>query len=89
MVPGLATSQPVRQFYIPAGQLFTAKEIQPGQYDLRYQVLSSGARFKAEAFSLAEVATEDGVRYQRMEMTLYKVKDGKMRTTPISETEFE
>ena len=79
----------VRHFYIPGGQSFTAKGMRPGEYDVRYQVLASGARLRTESFALTEVETEKGVRYKSMRMTLYKVKDGNMRTSPISEVEFE
>jgi hypothetical protein len=84
-----ARPQPIRHFYIPGGQSFTAKGVRPGQYDVRYQSLSSGARMKTESFELTEVQTDDGIRYHRMRMTLYRVRDGNMQTTEISEDDFE
>jgi hypothetical protein len=79
----------VRHFFIPGGQSFTAKGMRPGQYDVRYQSLSSGALQKTESFDLTEVDTAEGTQYKTMRMTLYKVRDGNMRTTSISEDEFE
>jgi hypothetical protein len=79
----------VRQIFIPGGQTFTTKRVRPGKYDVRYQSLASGVILKTESFDLTEVETSEGTRYKSMRMTLYKVRDGNMQTTSISEDEFE
>jgi hypothetical protein len=70
-----AMAHPVRQFYIPAG-------------DIRYRDLNSGGLSRSQAFDLEEIVTDSGKRFSRVTMTLYKVQDGNMQTYALSETEF-
>ena len=79
---------PVRHFFIPAGSTFTVKTVRPGDYDVRYKDLKTGALFKTQPFTLSEARTEEGVRFKSMTMTLYKVRDGNMQTFPIDESAF-
>ena len=82
-------ARPVRYIYIPAGSMFTAKGVAPGDYDVRYQNLDTGSMYKTESFLLSEVRSESGVRYRSVTMTLYKVRDGNMQTSPITDEEFK
>jgi hypothetical protein len=82
------TLYPVRQFYIPAHDTFTLLEVRQGTYDVRYRDLSSGGLSKSEPFTLEEIGTETGTRYSNLTMTLYKVRNGNMKTFPIAEGEF-
>jgi curved DNA-binding protein CbpA len=79
---------PARQFFVPAHSQFTVEDMVAGNYDVRYQDLSSGLRFRSESFVLHEIIEEDGVRFSNVSMTLYKVRDGKMQTYPLDEDAF-
>lgn len=83
-----ALTQPVRHIFIPSGATFTAKGVEPGEYDLRYKNLKTGSLYKTDSFALSEAQTESGVQYHTITMTLYKVRGGNMRTYPIIEDEF-
>jgi hypothetical protein len=78
----------VRHIFIPAGEMFTAKGVRSGSYDVRYQILDTGGLFKTEKFTLTEDRTDSGVDYSTVRLTLYKVRDGNMKTVPISEGAF-
>ncbi|MBM4428681.1 MAG: J domain-containing protein, partial [Chloroflexi bacterium] len=82
------SAYPVRVFFIPAYKSFTISKINAGSYDLRYRDLSSGALFRTESFQINEESNEQGVRYTRMTLTIYKLPSGNMQTTPISEDQF-
>ncbi len=77
-----------RQFFIPAHGQFTVNKVRPGNYDIRYRDLDSGALAKSETFTLQQKTTPDGIQYGNVTMTLYKVHDGNMRTYTISEADF-
>lgn len=79
---------PVRQLYIPAHGSFTLKKVTAGSYDVRYRDLSSGGLSRSEAVTLSEVHTDEGVRFSNVTMTLYKVKNGNMKTFGLAEAEF-
>lgn len=79
---------PVRQFFIPAFGSFTLDKVTAGNYDIRYRDLGSGGLSRSEAFNLQELPTYDGVQYSNITMTLYKVRNGNMRTYGLSEAEF-
>lgn len=83
-----AQAYPVRQFYIPAFASFTLKKVTAGSYDIRYRDLVTGGLSRSEAITLSEVHTDEGAQYSNMTMTLYKVKNGNMKTYGLSETEF-
>jgi curved DNA-binding protein CbpA len=85
-----AQFQVVRVFFIKAGGRFTVRNVLPGNYDVRYRNLDSGALLKSEAFDLVEEQQDDGrTRFSNIEMTLFKVLHGNMKTYPISEEEFD
>ena len=83
-----ATAHPVRTFFIPAGGTFRANKMKAGNYDVRYRDLNTGRLSRSEAFSLEETATSDGRRFSNLTMTLYKVRDGNMKTFGLPEGEF-
>lgn len=79
---------PVRQFYIPAHSKFTVNKVRAGSYDVRYRDLNSGGLSRAESFNLEETAIERGTQFSNYTMTLYKVRNGNMKTYGLSEAEF-
>ena len=79
---------PVRHLFIPKGESIKTSNLRPGQYDVRYQDLSTGSLVKTQSFELTEVRETDSVRFSEISMTLYKVRDGNMQTQQISESEF-
>jgi hypothetical protein len=85
---GGTKSYPVRTFYIPPHGAFTVKNVAPGEYDIRYKNLVSGGLAKSEQFNLEEIPTETGRQYSNLTMTLYKVRDGNMKTYDLSDDEF-
>ena len=81
--------QPVRVFFIRKGDKFTATNIKPGSYDVRYRDLNYGGLSRTDTFNLEESKDFDGrTRFKRMTMTLYKVPGGNMKIHPLSEQEF-
>lgn len=79
---------PVRHFYIGAHDSFTVKQVKAGSYDVRYRDLESGRLSRSEAFRLEETQIPDGTRYSNMTLTLYKVRNGNMKTFDLGENEF-
>jgi hypothetical protein len=81
--------QPVRVFFIRKGEKFTAENIKPGNYDLRYRDLNHGGLFRTENLSFEEYKTFDGpTNFTKMSLTLYKTPKGKMKISPLLEQEF-
>ncbi len=78
----------VRSIYIAPRDKFTMNNIRAGNYDVRYRDIESGSLLKSESFQLKEIHQEDGIQYSNISMTLYKVYNGNMQTTEISEEEF-
>ena len=82
---------PVRAFYIRQGEEFTAENITPGLYEVRYIELyendapAQGA--KSEQFHLEQRQTYGGTQYSEISLTLYKVRNGNMQTTSIAADE--
>ena len=78
---------PVRAFYISQGDKFTADNLSPGWYQVRYIELydndfpSTGA--KSENFELEQTNTYNGIQYSQMTLTLYKVRNGNTYTSSI------
>jgi hypothetical protein len=81
--------QPVRVFFIRKGEKFTADNIKPGSYDIRYRDLNHGGLSRTDNFNLEEYKTFEGVtRFKKVMLTLYKVPGGTMKIHPIAENEF-
>lgn len=81
-------ARPVRIFYIPGRQRFTMNQIAPGNYDIRYRDLDTGALARSGPFLMEERRTAKGIEYSSMEMTLYRVRNGNMQTFELAEDEF-
>lgn len=79
---------PIRSIFIPANSHFTISSVRPGEFDVRYRDFNSGRLSRTEPFVLTQNETSEGIHYQTITMTLYKVRDGNMQTFPIDETEF-
>ena len=84
----LGQAYPVRTFFISAGDKFVVEDVSPGQYDVRYLDRESGSIAKSTTFNLNQWDTFDGIQYDTIEMTLYQVAGGNMRTTRIPISEF-
>jgi curved DNA-binding protein CbpA len=78
----------VRSIYIAPRDKFTMNNVRAGNYDIRYRDIESGSLLKSESFQLKEINLGDSIQYSNISMTLYKVYDGNMKTTEISEEEF-
>ena len=85
---GNGQPQAVRHFFIPAGGRFIMRNVTAGNYDIRYKDLSDGQIAKSESFEVQEIDDGTGTQFSNITMTLYKVANGNMQTTPISENEF-
>ena len=81
-------AHPVCFFFIPAHSRFTVEKVTAGTYDVRYRDLSQGSLARSEEFSVKEPETLDGTRYNNITMTLYKIRNGNMRTFNLAEDEF-
>jgi hypothetical protein len=80
---------PIRVVFIKAHESFTIKEITAGNYAIKYLNLDEGSRSLSEPFELKEDKTEDGIiHYTNIRITLYKVQNGNMHSTPIAESDF-
>jgi len=89
----------VRNFYVPAGNAFTAENVPAGTYVLRVALgkdwNDSEKRFnyrksfeETEPFDLTEAKVEGGIEFSRMTITLHKVVNGNFHSHPISEDQF-
>jgi hypothetical protein len=85
------TGRPVRVFFVRAHESFTAKEITPGKYDVRYRDLDSGGFAKTDEFEFVERKEKESesIKYSDLVMTLYKVANGNMHTEDIPAESFE
>lgn len=82
------SASPIRTFFIPAGDSFTAKNISPGHYEVRYVSRHHPGASKSEEFSLEEVDTGSGTEYSQVSLTLYAIQGGNMRMQPIPDDQF-
>lgn len=78
-----------RNFYVKFGEKFTAKSLAPGTYAMRYRFVGSDDTFEADKpFLLSETTTESGRRFSNVTVTLYKVRDGNMKTKKVPSEDF-
>ena len=79
--------RPVRAFTIAEGDKFTAYDLSPGTYEVRYKELyeNDAPPFgsKSEPTTLEQHETYSGTSYSVVELTLYKVVNGNTTTTRI------
>lgn len=78
-----------RAFSIRGGDKFTSQNLLPGEYEVRYKMLSSNQKYKTQTITLHQIEEENSTKYSRVEITLYKVINGNMQTYPISDADFE
>lgn len=79
----------IRQIYIKVGESFTAKELAPGNYVLRYRFIGSKNTFEADKlFGLQETATDAGTRYSNVTVTLFKVANGNIKVKQVADSLF-
>ena len=84
----MGRKEPVRAFFIRQGEQFTAQNLTPGTYEVRYielydnDVAPQGS--KSERFQLEQIERSYGVEYSQISLTLYRVRNGNMTTTKIS-----
>lgn len=78
----------VRVFFIRAGSRFAVRNIPAGTYDIRYQNLNTGYLSKSESFTLTEQNEAESVRASSIEITLYSVPRGSMKTYLINKEDF-
>lgn len=78
---------PVRAFYIDSGDEFTAEDLDPGTYEVRYIELYDNdvpaEVAKSTLFVLEQYETTYGINYSQYTLTLYKVRNGNTTTTSI------
>jgi hypothetical protein len=80
---------PVRQFFIPAFDSFTARKVTAGSYDVRYADLDSGDLLRSQPFTVEQTPIEGGTQYSTITMTLYKVANGNLHTYPLAPDDFD
>lgn len=85
---GAMDSSTVREFFIPAFSSFRVESVAPGEYDVRYRDLTSGALARSEGFTLKQRRTSNSVEFSNLTLTLYKVANGNMQTYGLRESEF-
>ena len=84
------TPRPIRCFIIKEGEKFTAKNITPGNYDVRFKYLYEEQDAKAGAKSQPVKIEEkpspfgDGIQYTSYSLTLFTVRNGNTRMDEIS-----
>jgi hypothetical protein len=79
----------VRQIYIKAGEKFTAPELAPGRYVLRYRFIGSSDTYEAEKiFVLEESSDSQGIKYSNVSVTLFTVTNGNMKVKRVPDKNF-
>lgn len=78
----------LRHVYIPLGSKFTMTSVAAGTYDIRYRALDNGSIAKSEPLTLQQIEDSEGTRFSVVRLTLYRVADGNMSFTPLSEDKF-
>jgi hypothetical protein len=78
-----------RSIYVKAGEKFTARGLPPGNYVFRYRFVGSTKTYEADRlFPLEEITTVDGTRYSNVTVTLFRVSDGNLQTSEVSDDKF-
>lgn len=87
----LNNATPVRAFTIHQGEKFTADNLTPGRYEVRYKYLYENIEAttgsKSETIPLTQRNTASGAEYETVSLTLYKVSNGNTKTYSIPATE--
>ena len=78
-----------RQIYIKTGEKFTAKDLAPGRYVLRYRFIGRSDTYEAEKiFSLEESTDSQGITYSNVSVTLFTVTNGNMKVKRVPAENF-
>ena len=93
---GVPQPMPVRVIFLKAKEQLKMETIDAGQYDLRYQDLDSGSRFRSDIFQLKErhekIEQADRTLYKsetsNAVITLYVTVDGTVHFKEIGPDEF-
>ena len=85
----LNVNLPVRAFFVNKREKFTAEQLNPGRYEVRYRTLYEDdyipkGGFKSEPFDMEQIENDDGIMYSDIKLTLYKVTNGNTKITTIS-----
>ena len=79
----------VRQIYIKIGERFTAKDLAPGRYVLRYRFIGSSDTYEADkVFALEEIRDSQGITYSNVSVTLFTVTNGNMKVKRVPNEKF-
>lgn len=79
----------IRQIYIKTGEKFTAKNLAPERYVLRYRFIGSEDTFEADKiFTLQEVSTDEGTLFSNVSVTLFTVANGNMKVKRVPNEKF-
>ena len=79
----------VRQIYIKTGEKFSATELAPGRYVLRYRFVGNSTTYEADkVFELEEISDSQGVNYSNVSVTLFTVANGNMKVKRVPESNF-
>ncbi len=79
----------VRQIYIKTGEKFTANELAPGRYVLRYRFIGSSDTYEADkVFALEEIRDSQGITYSNVSVTLFTVTNGNMKVKRVPAEKF-
>lgn len=79
----------VRAMLVRRGESFKSTGIRQGSYVVRWRALGSNQVFEAnQPADLSEERTEYGTRYSQVRLTLYRVRDGNLKTSAVPEGEF-
>jgi len=79
----------IRQLYIKIGEKFTAEDLAPGRYVLRYRFSGSSETYEADKlFALEEIHDSQGITYSNVSVTLFTVTNGNMKVKRVSDEKF-
>lgn len=77
-----------RHVFIPLGSSFTMKSITRGEYELRFQDVSTGVAARSQPISLEEQEAQNGTRYSNASMALLRPTGGNTRFSKLSSGDF-
>lgn len=79
----------VRSFLVKRGESFTADQLAPGRYSMRYRYVGDTATYEADQqFDLTQSESTGRVRASSVTVTLYTVKDGNMKMRRVADDSF-
>jgi curved DNA-binding protein CbpA len=85
---GVKRCDGLRHVFVPRGESFTLAGLAPGQYELRYRNLTTGALAKSEPITVSQVVDVQGARYSVLRIALYRMTSGNTVFEPLAEDAF-